>query len=86
MDYYPARWERPQDDYKATHNLRLFKRDEIFGGQVSRLQVAELVAWLIVDPRVALGGANKVIEVVAEVEAPKKSFTELLTAVDQSSS
>ena len=31
--------ERPTDDYKDTHNVRLAPRDTLFGGQVSRLQV-----------------------------------------------
>lgn len=31
--------ERPRDDYKLTHNVRLATRDKLFGGQVSRLQV-----------------------------------------------
>eukprot|EP00955_Chlamydomonas_euryale_P036094 350331-Chlamydomonas_euryale.AAC.4 len=50
--------ERPTDEYKATHNLRLLPRDTTFGGQVSRLQVAELVAAAISSPAVA---QNKVI-------------------------
>lgn len=40
----PGGMERPGDDYKQTHNVRLATRDTWFGGQVSRLQVAELAA------------------------------------------
>ena len=39
----PGGMERPGDDYKATHNVTLAARDTLFGGQVSRLQVAEVV-------------------------------------------
>ena len=49
--------ERPRDDYKLTHNVRLATRDSLFGGQVSRLQVAELVAACVGNDDVA---ANKV--------------------------
>lgn len=35
----PGGMERPTDDYKKTHNVRLLPRDSVFGGQVSRLQV-----------------------------------------------
>lgn len=31
--------ERPRDDHKLTHNMRLATRDKLFGGTVSRLQV-----------------------------------------------
>lgn len=40
----PGGMERPTDTYKLTHNVRLAPRDTWFGGLVSRLQVAELVA------------------------------------------
>ena len=33
----PGGMERPQDDYKVTHNVALSPRDTLFGGQVSRL-------------------------------------------------
>lgn len=31
--------ERPRDDHKLTHNVKLATRDKLFGGTVSRLQV-----------------------------------------------
>ncbi len=31
--------ERPRDDHKLTHNVKLAPRDQLFGGTVSRLQV-----------------------------------------------
>ena len=45
--------ERPGDDYKRTNNMRLETRDKLFGGQVSRLQVAELVAAAVSNPDLA---------------------------------
>ena len=45
--------ERPGDDYKRTNNMRLEDRDKLFGGQVSRLQVAELVAAAVSNPDLA---------------------------------
>ena len=68
--------ERPRDDYKATgHNVRLATRDKLFGGQVSRLQVAELVGACCASPALA---ANKVLEVVAETTAPALGYDDLL--------
>jgi hypothetical protein len=72
--------ERPTDDYKRTHNLVLKPRDTTFGGQVSRLQVAELVAAACLSPSAA---ENKVLELVAETTAPPRSFEELLSEISQ---
>ena len=49
----PGGMERPTDAYKQTHNVRLATRDKLFGGQVSRLQVAELIAAAVSNPGVA---------------------------------
>lgn len=76
----PGGMERPKDDFKLSHNLKLFCRDEIFGGQVSRLQVAELASALILDPIAAQGGRNQVIEVIAELDAPKTTIKDLLAS------
>ena len=53
----PGGMERPGDDYKQTHNVRLATRDTWFGGQVSRLQVAELAATAAAN---GVLGENKV--------------------------
>ena len=53
----PGGMEKPTDSYKRTHNVRLATRDKLFCGQVSRLQVAELIATAVTSPDVA---ANKV--------------------------
>lgn len=59
--------ERPTDDYKKTHNLTVKPRDTTFGGQVSRLQVAELVAAACANPTAA---ENKVRRVAGRVGGP----------------
>ena len=61
----PGGMERPTDSYKRTHNVRLATRDKLFGGQVSRLQVAELIAASVTYPdaaqnKVRLGSAPPV--------------------------
>jgi hypothetical protein len=35
----PGGMERPTDAFKETHNLVLYRKDSLSGGQVSRLQV-----------------------------------------------
>ena len=49
----PGGMEKPQDSHKRTHNVRLVTRDRLFGGTVSRLQVAELVAAAVASPAAA---------------------------------
>ena len=56
----PGGMERPQDDYKATHNVTLQPRDSLFGGQVSRLQVAEVVAAALGSQELAENKASHV--------------------------
>ncbi|KAL3145400.1 hypothetical protein ABBQ38_001647 [Trebouxia sp. C0009 RCD-2024] len=73
----PGGMERPTDAYKRTHNVRLATRDKLFGGQVSRLQVAELIAAAVTNPEAA---ENKVLEVVAEEGAEAREYLDLLTA------
>lgn len=71
----PGGMERPKDDHKLTHNVRLSTRDTLFGGTVSRLQVAELITAAVLSPEVA---ENKTLEVVAEKTAPLMEYEELL--------
>eukprot|EP00967_Tisochrysis_lutea_P100039 scaffold148915_cov18-Tisochrysis_lutea.AAC.2 len=52
----PGGMERPTDSYKETHNLKLSPKNTTFGGQVSRLQVAELVGAVLNNPELS---ANK---------------------------
>ncbi|KAL2652762.1 hypothetical protein R1flu_020890 [Riccia fluitans] len=74
----PGGMERPTDAYKETHNLRLAEADTLFGGQVSNLQVAELMAAVVDNLDLA---RNKVLEVVAETTAPLRPFDELLAEI-----
>ena len=71
----PGGMERPTDEYKLTHNVKILPRDSIFGGQVSRLQIAELVAAAVANPELA---ENKCLEVVAESTAPLMQYEDLL--------
>lgn len=74
----PGGMERPTDTYKDTHNVRLAGRDTTFSGQVSRLQIAELITECCSCPDLAL---NKCVEVVAETTAPLVDYDELLAEV-----
>eukprot|EP00898_Chlorokybus_atmophyticus_P002104 jgi/Chlat1/2895/Chrsp2S04629 len=74
----PGGMERPADDYKLTHNLRLEGKDTLFGGLVSRLQVAEVVGECLTRPEAA---ENKVLEVVAETNAPPRTILDLLVDI-----
>ncbi|KAK9791631.1 hypothetical protein WJX73_009116 [Symbiochloris irregularis] len=72
----PGGMERPPDTYKRTHNVVLAPRDTWFGGLVSRLQVAELVATAATNAGLA---ENKVLEVQAQTEAPLLDYETLLS-------
>jgi hypothetical protein len=49
----PGGLEKPQDDYGETRALVFKQRDEIFGGQVSRLQIAQVVGTCIANSELA---------------------------------
>ncbi|CAM9711560.1 unnamed protein product [Scytosiphon promiscuus] len=71
----PGGMERPGDDFEQTHNVRVAPKDTLFGGVVSRLQVAKLAAAAVAAPD---SSTNKVMEIVAEDLAPKKSYSDLV--------
>ncbi len=72
----PGGMERPTDNHRAMgYNMRLAKRDTLFGGTVSRLQIAELVTAAVTSPEVA---TNKCVEVVAELGALDVPYESLL--------
>lgn len=75
----PGGMERPQDDYKETHSTVVMPRDSTFGGQVSRLQVAELVAGVLSGGDAA---ANKTLEVVAVQGEAARPTAELLASIE----
>ncbi|KAI3809760.1 hypothetical protein L1987_19360 [Smallanthus sonchifolius] len=74
----PGGMERPTDSFKETHNLTLSLGDTLFGGLVSNLQVAELLAFMAKNPDLAY---CKVVEVVAETTAPLTPMGDLLTKI-----
>ncbi|CAK8576459.1 unnamed protein product [Lathyrus sativus] len=74
----PGGMERPTDAYKETHNVTLSTEDTLFGGQVSNLQVAELMATMAKNPDLSY---CKIVEVIAETTAPLTPAEKLLTKI-----
>lgn len=74
----PGGMERPTDAYKETHNIVLANEDTYFGGQVSNLQVAELMAFMAKHRRLSF---CKIVEVIAETTAPLTTMEELLARI-----
>lgn len=74
----PGGMERPTDSYKETHNIVLANEDIYFGGQVSNLQVAELIASMAKHRKLSF---CKVVEVIAETTAPLIPVEELLAKI-----
>ncbi|GLU09008.1 hypothetical protein SLE2022_258880 [Rubroshorea leprosula] len=74
----PGGMERPTDAYKETHNIILYPEDTTFGGQVSNLQVAELMACMAKNRSLSY---CKVVEVIAETTAPLTPMEELLAKI-----
>ncbi|KAK4804479.1 hypothetical protein SAY86_004296 [Trapa natans] len=74
----PGGMERPTDTYKETHNITLSEEDTLFGGQVSNLQVAELMAVMAKNRSLSY---CKVVEVIAETTAPLTPLEELLAKI-----
>ncbi|CAM6128952.1 unnamed protein product [Calypogeia fissa] len=71
----PGGMEKPTDAFKETHNLVLDIADSRFGGQVSSLQVAELIGGVVSNLKLS---QNKIVEVVAETTAPLRPIEDLL--------
>ncbi|XP_024967887.1 protein TIC 62, chloroplastic isoform X2 [Cynara cardunculus var. scolymus] len=74
----PGGMERPTDSFKETHNLTLYTEDTLFGGLVSNLQVAELLAFMAKNPALSY---CKVVEVIAETTAPLTPMGDLLAKI-----
>ncbi|MBA0556971.1 hypothetical protein Golob_027031 [Gossypium lobatum] len=74
----PGGMERPTDAFKETHNITLSTEDTLFGGLVSNLQVAELMACMAKNRSLSY---CKVVEVVAETTAPLRPMEELLAKI-----
>ncbi|XP_057527614.1 protein TIC 62, chloroplastic isoform X2 [Amaranthus tricolor] len=74
----PGGMERPTDSFKETHNMTLAQEDTLFGGLVSNLQVAELLAFMAQNQNLSY---CKTVEVVAETTAPLTPMAELLVKI-----
>ncbi|XP_074275380.1 protein TIC 62, chloroplastic isoform X2 [Silene latifolia] len=74
----PGGMERPTDSYKETHNITLSEEDTLFGGQVSNLQVAELLSVMAQNRDLSY---CKIVEVVAETTAPLTPMEDLLAKI-----
>ncbi|XP_060176105.1 protein TIC 62, chloroplastic isoform X2 [Lycium barbarum] len=74
----PGGMERPTDSYKETHNITLSEEDTLFGGQVSNLQVAELMAVMAKNRSLSY---CKVVEVIAETTGPLTPMEDLLAKI-----
>ncbi|GFQ03822.1 protein tic 62 chloroplastic [Phtheirospermum japonicum] len=74
----PGGMERPTDSFKETHNITLSEEDTLFGGLVSNLQVAELMAFMAKNRSLS---CCKVVEVIAETSAPLTPLGELLNKI-----
>ncbi|KAK7264328.1 hypothetical protein RJT34_31935 [Clitoria ternatea] len=74
----PGGMERPTDAFKETHNITLSTEDTLFGGLVSNLQIAELMAVMAKNRDLS---CCKIVEVVAETTAPLTPMEELLAKI-----
>ncbi|XP_071935488.1 protein TIC 62, chloroplastic-like isoform X2 [Coffea arabica] len=74
----PGGMERPTDAFKETHNITVSQEDTLFGGLVSNLQVAELMAFMAKNRSLSY---CKVVEVIAETTAPLTPMGELLAKI-----
>ncbi|WCJ33843.1 NAD(P)-binding Rossmann-fold superfamily protein [Euphorbia peplus] len=74
----PGGMERPTDAFKETHNLTLSVEDTLFGGLVSNLQIAELLAFMAKNRELSY---CKVVEVIAETTAPLTPMDKLLQKI-----
>ncbi|KAF7840910.1 protein TIC 62, chloroplastic [Senna tora] len=74
----PGGMERPTDAFKETHNITLSTEDTLFGGLVSNLQIAELMAVMAKNRDLSY---CKIVEVVAETTAPLTPMEQLLAKI-----
>ncbi|BAT90896.1 hypothetical protein LR48_Vigan08g169300 [Vigna angularis] len=74
----PGGMERPTDAFKETHNITLSTEDTLFGGLVSNLQIAELLAVIAKNRDLSY---CKIVEAIAETTAPLTPMEELLAKI-----
>ncbi|XP_066389296.1 protein TIC 62, chloroplastic-like isoform X2 [Miscanthus floridulus] len=77
----PGGMERPTDAFKETHNLVLAPEDTYVGGQVSNLQVAELIGCIMATNSNRRAAYCKIVEAVAETTAPLLPMEQLLSTI-----
>ncbi|KAL2328926.1 hypothetical protein Fmac_022353 [Flemingia macrophylla] len=77
----PGGMERPTDAFKETHNITLSTEDTLFGGLVSNLQIAELIAVMVKNRDLS---CCKIVEAIAETTAPLTPMEELLAKIPSS--
>ena len=74
--------ERPKDDWKETHDTVINPPNTQYGGNVSRLQVAEVIAECVMNPEKS---RNKILELTSKEKASERSepldLVELVEAI-----
>ncbi|KAG4386758.1 hypothetical protein AAZX31_11G118700 [Glycine max] len=74
----PGGMERPTDAFKETHNITLSTEDTLFGGLVSNLQIAELLAVMAKNRDLSY---CKIVEAIAETTSPLTPMEGLLARI-----
>lgn len=74
----PGGLERPRDDHGETHSVVAACRDSTFGGQLSRAQVADVVAAAIADPEAS---ENRCVELFAVEGGARAPYRDLLACI-----
>jgi nucleoside-diphosphate-sugar epimerase len=74
----PGGLERPRDDHGETHSVVAACRDSTFGGQLSRAQVAGVIAAAVADPEAS---GNRCVELFAVEGAARAPYRDLLACV-----
>ena len=74
----PGGLERPRDDHGETHSVVAACRDSTFGGQLSRAQVADVIAAAVADPSAS---ENRCVELFAVEGGARAPYRDLLACI-----
>lgn len=74
----PGGLERPRDDHGETHSVVAACRDSTFGGQLSRAQVAGVIAAAVADPEAS---GNRCVELFSVEGGARAPYRDLLACV-----
>ena len=74
----PGGLERPRDDHGETHSVVAACRDTTFGGQLSRKQVADVIAAAVADPSAS---ENRCVELFSVENGPRAAYRDLLACI-----